>query len=104
MIRYGFNSTDLEKLAIELSPILGVRFQPHESDFRGGAYYRAETARATLFLQTNYDPVDKEPFERDWPERQALLYIDGLDDQQCQLLSDRVASKSRELGATGLVG
>jgi hypothetical protein len=103
MIRYGFNSTDLESLASELSPILEVLFQPHESEFRGGAYYRAETPRATLFLQTNYDLVDKEPFERDWPERQALLYIDGLDDQQCRLLSDRVAGKSRELGATGLV-
>jgi hypothetical protein len=104
MIRYGFNSTDLDSLASDLSPILGVRFRPHESDCRGGAYYRAETAHVTLFLQTNYDLIDQTPFECDWPERQALLYIDGLDGQQCQFLSDRVASKSQELGATGLVG
>jgi hypothetical protein len=99
MIKFGFNSSQLKTLANDLAVVLGVHFEAHESDFRGGEYFRAETPQTTLFLQTNYDPVDHEPFEHDWPQKHAVLYIDGLDERDSRLLVDRLNSKAHELGA-----
>lgn len=81
MIKFGINSTDLESAAQALGALLNMRFARHESDFRGGDYYRAESQQGTLFLQKNYDPVDQEPFESGWPADQVVIYLDGAEDQ-----------------------
>jgi len=99
MIKFGFTSTELAPLARDLGTRISVHFEAHESDFRGGEYFRAETPQGTLFLQTNYDPVEREPFEDDWPERQAVLYLDGLDDQAWKPIVERLRAVGDELGA-----
>jgi hypothetical protein len=102
MIKFGFRKTQLAHLARDLEPRIGVRFEAHEADFRGGEYFRAETQQGTLILQTNYDLVAREPFEDDWPERQAVLYLDGLDDQVWKPFVERLEALGDELGATWL--
>jgi len=81
MIKFGINSTDLESTAQNVGSVLAISFWPHESDHRGGNYYRAEAPQGTIFIQRNYDPLDQEPFEAGWPRDQIVLYFDGLDDK-----------------------
>ena len=81
MVTWGINSNDLEPTAAVLSAALDLPFKPHESSFRGGVYYRAETAQGTVLLQRNCDAdaVSEEPFEDDWPIDRLVLYFEGRD-------------------------
>ena len=79
MMKFGFSSTKLEPVAKALEAALKVRFDLHESSFRGGDYYLADGAPVKLFLQTNYDLLDKDPFEENWPSGQTILYVPGAD-------------------------
>jgi hypothetical protein len=99
MIKFGFNSVDLEPLARRLESVLGVRLDPHESDFHGGEYYRGESRSGPVLLKTNYDPVDQEPFESSWPEKQAILYLDGADDSEWRDTVRRLRAIADEFGA-----
>ena len=80
MIKFGINSNDLKSAASTIGAALKVEFCLHESSFRGGDYYRAETPSGTMFLQNNRDVLDNEPFEANWPMDQLVLYFDGADD------------------------
>jgi hypothetical protein len=102
MIKFGFNSSDLAPLAQQLEALLGIRCEAHESDFHGGEYYRAECAQGTVRLLVNYDPVDREVFEADWPEKRAILYLDGTDDSAWTAVVERLRAASNELGASYL--
>ena len=82
MIKVGINSTDLGLVARVLGSALDVEFVAHESDYRGGNYYRAQAAEGTLLLQTNYDLIDDETFESARPERAVVLYLDGPQDSK----------------------
>ena len=101
MIKFGIKSKDLGSAAQALGAALHVNFLPHESDFRGGDYYRAETPKGTLFLQKNYDRLDEEPFESAWPASDLILYFDGLDDQAWNPFTATVEALA-QLGATRL--
>ena len=79
MIKFGINSTDLNSSATAIGSALGVVFRPHESDWRGGAYFRAEVANGIISLQNNRDVLDDEPFETGWPNVQLILLLDRLD-------------------------
>ena len=83
MITLGINSNDLEAIAPVIAAALGLQFRPHESSFRGGNYYRAETVHGTVLLQSNCDAdaVSEEPFEDDWPIDRLVLYFQGHDDR-----------------------
>jgi hypothetical protein len=99
MIKLGIKSTDLNSAAEALARALHVSFVRHESDFRGGDYFRAETKEGTILLQTNYDPVDRESFEAAWPRDQLVLYFNGLDDRAWDNLAS-AATTQCDLGAT----
>jgi hypothetical protein len=92
MIKFGINTTELSGAAHILGMVLDVNFVLHDSDFRGGDYYRAESARGTLFLQKNFDPIDEEPFESGWPPDQIILYLDGTDDECWELTVDMLCA------------
>jgi len=92
MIKFGINSTNLCSAASAIETALNVVFQPHESDSRGGEYFRAETTYGTIFLQKNRDVLDDEPFEASWPIDQLVLFFDGLDAQAWESYSERLRS------------
>jgi hypothetical protein len=79
MTTFGINSTNLELAARTIGTALKLDFRPHESDFHGGDYYRAETEYGTVLLQRNLDVLDDEPFEPDWPAERLIFYFDGPD-------------------------
>jgi len=83
-MRSGIDATDIDDAASAIGMVLNVRFVPHESEFRGGPYCRAEVPEGALFLQKNTDTPDNEPFEPSWPADKVVLYLDGLSDQAWQ--------------------
>src|SRR5437016_601565 len=97
MIKFGFNSIELAPLARQLEVLLSIQFEAHESDFRGGEYYRVDCPQGAMRLQVNYDPVDRNAFEADWPEKWAILYLDGIDDGAWTAVVERLNASSREL-------
>ena len=92
MITFGINSNDLKKTAPILAAALDIPFRPHESCFRGGDYYRAETVHGTVSLQNNCDAdaASEVPFEDDWPRDRLILYCDGLNDEAWRPFVKRV--------------
>ena len=103
MLKFGFASTKLAPLAMRLGSCLGVSFQRHESDLRGGQYFRAETLQGTIFLQTNFDVIDHAPVEQGWPPHGSVLYLDGPDDNSWQPVVERLLAAKNELGLSILV-
>jgi hypothetical protein len=82
MLKYGLPSKNLHQAAVSVSEMLNIRFELHDSSFRGGEYFRAEVPEGTIYVQPNYDALDNEPFEASWPSDQLLLCFDGLDDKK----------------------
>jgi|HubBroStandDraft_1064217.scaffolds.fasta_scaffold155204_1 hypothetical protein len=95
MIKFGINSTDLYSAAAAIGAELGVVLQLRDSEFRGGEYFRADIGRGAIFLQSNQDLLDDEPFEANWPIDQLILILDGLDTN----VRDSYAEQLRHLTA-----
>jgi hypothetical protein len=65
--------TQLKDLA---SVAFGLRFEPHESSFRCGAYWLAEHDWIEqVIIQENCVEGDGEPFEPQFPHHGVLLYV-----------------------------
>lgn len=78
-ILYGIRSTDLEQIKKQLEIALGVEFQRHESDYRGGDYFRCEdSSLGSLILQRNIDLIDGVPVVEGLSQWPILLYAYGL--------------------------
>jgi len=77
MIAFGIDSIDLDNAASAIRRALQLEFRPHESDFNGGPYCRAETTEGVITIQRNLDVLDNEPFEANWPSDRLVLYMDG---------------------------
>ena len=82
MLKYGLRSQSLQNAAASISELLNVRFELHDSSFRGGDYFRADVPEGTIYIQPNYDVLDDEPFEASWPSDQFLLCFAGLEDDK----------------------
>jgi hypothetical protein len=82
MLKYGLRSQSLQQAAALVGELVGVRFELHDSSFRGGDYFRAEVPEGTIYVQPNYDVLDNEPFEVSWPPDQFLLCFSGLEDDR----------------------
>ena len=102
MIKFGFNSADVDAVARALAANLEIAFDRHYSDFRGGEYSRSENLAGTLFVQANRDIDDPEPFEPAWPIDCVVAYLDGLDDRAWDEIANKIRKASTELGATEL--
>ena len=76
---YGFTGSDLEKARGILEAVTGTRMVPHESLYRGGDYYLLKEAGAELILQRNYDCLDDDLAESDFPDAAILVYLAGED-------------------------
>jgi hypothetical protein len=84
MIRIGIDSIDVDSAALALGRALKVEFRPHESDFYGGAYRRAEVNEGLIIIRRNTDVIDDGPIETNWPADKLVLYLDGLSDVDWQ--------------------
>jgi|RhiMetdeSRZDD1v2_1073273.scaffolds.fasta_scaffold925405_2 hypothetical protein len=86
---YGFTSDNLDKLAESLGRTLGVTFSLHESSYRGGDYYRSGTPGQEEFvLQSNYDQIEDEIAEPEFPKYSTLLYVGPTD--HSEEIKDRI--------------
>lgn len=74
---YGFAELDLEGARSLLERALEVELRPHDSLYRGGDYYLLKEPDAELILQQNYDCLDDDLAESDFPAARVLLYVDG---------------------------
>lgn len=75
---YGFARDDLDAIRESVEDALGIRFAPHESSFIGD-YYLYEHDGECFTLRPNIDPIDNEPFERDFPTIGSLLFVERTD-------------------------
>jgi hypothetical protein len=72
---YGFVADDLAGIANRLATIMNINWTPHESSFRGGAYYRSGSpGREEFILQRNLE-LEGELAEPDFNKYSILLYI-----------------------------
>jgi hypothetical protein len=74
---YGFRQPELESARSLVELALGVKLSPHDSLYRGGNYYLLKEVGAELILQRNYDLLDKDLAEPEYPDTRVLLYVDG---------------------------
>lgn len=86
---YGFVNTDLEDARSIVEAVTGRRLAPHESLYHGGDYYRLAEGDAELILQRNYDCVDDNLSETDFPDAAVLIYLAGGD------LAEEIAEQLR---------
>jgi hypothetical protein len=87
----GFTEGALPELAVKLERAVGLRLELHDSEMRGGDYYRYEGDGEQIILQSNRDNGDIA--EEDFPEIPILLYIDSqmrTQEQFSRLLGPKV--------------
>ena len=72
---YG-SRLDLEPALHEAEATLGLSFEPHESSYLGGNYYRCSDS---FVLQRNKE-LPSELAEPDFPEAATLLYVSAVAD------------------------
>lgn len=80
MLKYGVRAQSLRQAAASIGELLKVSFELHDSCFFGGDYFCTSVPEGTIYIQTNYDVLDNEPFEASWPSDQFLLCFSGLED------------------------
>jgi hypothetical protein len=81
MLKYGLRVKSLQEAAA-VSELFGLQFELHNSSFRGGDYLLAEVQPGSIYIQSNHDLLDDEPFEALWPLDQFLICFAGLDDEK----------------------
>jgi hypothetical protein len=84
IIKFGIKAKEreLDSIAEILAGVLKVKFEPHESSFRGGEYWSAEVPKGEVFLQSNRDELpEDDPFESGWPIDELILYLAGEEDE-----------------------
>lgn len=80
---YGTDYEDLDTARMALEPILDVKFQPHDSLYYGGLYYRYVSDTGTLMiLRQNQELVDDELVEENFPSTGVLLSVEGTEKSQ----------------------
>jgi len=88
---YGSKQSNLDFARSIVEKALGVRFTAHESDWRGGEYFRyRREGDESFMLQLNVGD-DDEPAELVFPEYLVLLYIERTtrSDEIRSLLAER---------------
>ena len=105
MIKFGIDAIDVDSAALAIGRVLDVELRPHESDWCGGPYWRAEVPEGKLLLQGNMDLLDDNPFEVSWPTDKLVLYLDGPNHDAWQPYTRTLCSlpdpKTKRLDAEG---
>ena len=74
---FGVSALELDAARTVVEQVLGAALEAHESEYRGGDYFRLEKDGAKLVLQANFLEDDGETAEAEYPNADVLLYIDG---------------------------
>lgn len=72
---YGSLDGDLERARAALERALGIAMYPCYSRYRGRHYCYGDPGAELLILQHNWDPLDQECMEGQFPEVRILLYV-----------------------------
>ncbi len=72
---YGFLSENMDTLAKELEPILGIKWVPHDSSFMGDYYQAESTFEESFTLQSNYYEPESDWMEPAFKDYPTLLYV-----------------------------
>ena len=75
---YG-TTLSIYKVAEILSELLNLQFEERESSYVGVYLTTDYLAEEQFEVRTNFDPLDNEPAELNFPEWPTLLYISGTD-------------------------
>ena len=74
---FGSTSLALLDATALLAQVLGKQFVLHDSDYRGGEYFRLEHEGVTLVLQRNFADEEGVLTESSHQSVQLVLYLDG---------------------------
>jgi hypothetical protein len=74
---FSVAATSLNEAKVAIESALGIELQCHDSDYRGGDYFRFDAADLELIVQENFVEDDGEPTEARFPSAPFLLYVDG---------------------------
>ena len=89
-ILFAVAAADLVKAKLAVESALNAQLNAHESEYRGGEYFRVEHNGTNLVLQQNFEEDDGEPTEAEFPHAEIILYVDGEErdvDVVCATLS-----------------
>lgn len=92
---FGASALELDAAKVAVEHALCAVMEAHESEYRGGDYFRSEQDGAKLVLQTNFMEDDGEVTEAEHAEAQVLLYVDGEAgnvDRVAALIAERLSS------------
>lgn len=75
---YGFMSDDIDQARRRLETALGIAFAEHDSDYKGGDYFRwGDDGGENFILQRNVDPYDDAPSEQKFPDHPVIFYVNA---------------------------
>lgn len=74
---FGASALELDAARTVLEQVLGTVLETHESEYRGGDYFRLEKDGAEFVLQANFLEDDGETAEAEYPDADVLLYVSG---------------------------
>ena len=74
---FGSTSMALRDATAVLAQVLGKQFVLHDSDYRGGEYFRLEHEGVALVLQRNFEDEEGVLTESSHQGVRLLLYLDG---------------------------
>ena len=74
---FGSTSMALQDATALLAQVLGKQFVLHDSDYRGGEYFRLELEGVKLVLQRNFADEEGALAESSHQGFRLLLYLDG---------------------------
>lgn len=91
---YGFVETDLEKVRVVLELATGELMVPHDSLYHGGDYFLMREAGVEVILQRNYDCLDEDLAEYEFPDAKILVYLSG--EERAEEIADRLLAQVPE--------
>jgi len=92
---YGFVGIGLAEARVIVERALQVKLSACDSLYRGGEYLSLKESDAELILQANFDCLDEDLAEPDFPDIKTLLYLDGK--ESAEGLANRLRSIVSEI-------
>lgn len=74
---FGMADADLSRAGSLIERIVDIRLEMRDSYYRGGDYYLWKGTDVELTLQLNYDCLDEDLAEEDFPDSKILVYLSG---------------------------
>lgn len=72
---YGFTGDELEAIRGMIERALRITLHKDRNQYRGIFYSVQDLDGETFILQRNWEPLDNEPMEEQYPDMSVLLYV-----------------------------